>query len=102
MLAQEIIHHIKKPNVGGNVVIKFDMAKAYDRILWSYICLVLRKMGFGETFIDMAWRIMADNWFSDIVNGAKHGFSTPPEDSNKGTPCLRPSLSLVLKSYQDL
>ncbi|XP_055814323.1 uncharacterized protein LOC129883750 [Solanum dulcamara] len=28
---QEIIHQIKKPNVGGNVVIKLDMAKAYDR-----------------------------------------------------------------------
>ncbi|XP_055826362.1 uncharacterized protein LOC129894731 [Solanum dulcamara] len=55
MLAQEIIHQIKKPNVGGNVVIKLDMAKAYDRVSWSYICLVLRKMGFGEGFIDMGF-----------------------------------------------
>lgn len=27
MLAHEIVHHIKKPNIGGNVVIKLDMAK---------------------------------------------------------------------------
>ena len=53
MLAQEIIHQIKKPNVGSNVIIKLDMAKAYDRVSWSYICLVLRKMGFEERFIDM-------------------------------------------------
>lgn len=32
ILAQEIIHNIKKPNEGGNVVIKLDMAKAYDRV----------------------------------------------------------------------
>jgi len=35
MLAQEIIHQIKKPNIGSNVVIKLDMAKAYDRVSWS-------------------------------------------------------------------
>lgn len=32
MLAQEIIHQIRKPNIGCNVVIKLDMAKAYDRV----------------------------------------------------------------------
>lgn len=54
MLSQEIIYHIKKPNVGGNVVINLDMAKAYDRISWPYTYLVLRRVGFGEIFIDMA------------------------------------------------
>lgn len=53
MLAQNIIHHIKKPVIGGNVVLKLDMAKAYDRVSWSYICIAMRKMGFGEMFIDM-------------------------------------------------
>ena len=61
MLAQEIIHHIKKPNIRSNVIIKLDMAKAYDRVSWSYICLVLMKMRFDEVFIDMVWRIMANN-----------------------------------------
>nr|XP_004252203.1 uncharacterized protein LOC101264798 [Solanum lycopersicum] len=69
MLAQEIIHQIKKPNIGSNVIIKLDMAKAYDWVSWSYICLVLRKMGFNEVFIDMIWRIMANNWYIVIVNG---------------------------------
>ncbi|KAK6803126.1 hypothetical protein RDI58_000910 [Solanum bulbocastanum] len=74
MLAQEIIHQIRKPNIGSNVVIKLDMAKAYDRVSWSYICIVLRKMGFDEVFIDMVWRIMANNWYSIIINGKRHGF----------------------------
>ncbi|XP_049410619.1 uncharacterized protein LOC125873814 [Solanum stenotomum] len=38
MLAQEIIHQIKKPNIWSNVVIKLDMAKAYDRVSW-YGCI---------------------------------------------------------------
>lgn len=32
LLAQEIIHNISDKNKGGNVVIKLDMAKAYDRM----------------------------------------------------------------------
>lgn len=74
MLAQEIIHGIKKPNDGDNVVTKLDMAKASDRISWSFICLVLRRFGFGEMFIDMVWRIMSNNWYSIITNGTRHGF----------------------------
>lgn len=74
MLAQEIIHGIRKPKDGNNVVIKLDMAKAYDRVSWSFICIVLRKMGFGEMFIDMMWRIMNNNWYSININGTRHGF----------------------------
>lgn len=74
MLALDIIHQIKKPNIGSKVIIKLDMEKAYDRVLWSYICLVLRKMGFSKVFIDMVLTIMETNWYWIIFNGKKHGF----------------------------
>lgn len=32
MLAQEIIHQIKKLNIGSNVIMKLDMTKAHDRV----------------------------------------------------------------------
>lgn len=32
LLTQEIVQSIKRKNKGGNVVIKLDMAKAYDRM----------------------------------------------------------------------
>lgn len=43
MLAQEIVHNISKTNSGGNVVLKLDMAKAYDRLSWNFMKDVLRK-----------------------------------------------------------
>ena len=64
MVAQEIIHHILKPNVWSNIIIKHDMDQPYDRVSLSYIFLVLRKMRFDEIFIDMVSRIMVNNWHS--------------------------------------
>ncbi|XP_019248698.1 PREDICTED: uncharacterized protein LOC109227964 [Nicotiana attenuata] len=55
MLGQEIVHGIKKPTVGSNVVIKLDMAKAYDRVSRIFTCIMLRRMGFSEMIIDMIW-----------------------------------------------
>ena len=69
ILAQEIIYGMKLPKEGSNVVIKLDMVKAYDRVSWAYICIVLRKMGFSEVFIDRIWRIMSNNWYSVVING---------------------------------
>lgn len=96
MLAQEIIHQIKKPkpNEGGNVVINLDMTKAYDRVSWSYTCLVLRRMGFGEIFIDMVWRIMSNNRYSVIVNGSRHGFFHSTRGLKQGDP-LPPALFIL-------
>lgn len=40
LLAQEIIHGIGKRNVGGNIVVKLDMSKAYDSQLVLLIASV--------------------------------------------------------------
>lgn len=76
MLAQEIINDIKKPYVGHNVFIKLDMTKAYDKVSWTFTCLLLRRFGFGKIFNDFVWRIMSNNWYSIIINGHRHGFFT--------------------------
>uniref|UniRef100_A0A8C0UC45 Reverse transcriptase domain-containing protein n=1 Tax=Cyanistes caeruleus TaxID=156563 RepID=A0A8C0UC45_CYACU len=94
MLAQEIVQGIKKPNRGANVVIKLDMAKAYDRVSWSFTCLMMRRMGFGETFIDMVWRTMSNNWYSVIVNGTRYGFFHSTRGLKQGDP-LAPSLFIL-------
>lgn len=41
MLAQEIIYRMSKHNVGGNIIIKLDMAKAHDRMAWNFLTDVL-------------------------------------------------------------
>ncbi|XP_075077040.1 uncharacterized protein LOC107829953 [Nicotiana tabacum] len=53
LLTQEIVTDIRLRGKPANVVIKLDMAKAYDRVSWKYLLHVLRKMGFSKNFINM-------------------------------------------------
>lgn len=53
-----------KPNKGGNLVIKHDMDKAYDKVSWLYFCAVLRRLGFDENWVDLIYRFISNNWYS--------------------------------------
>lgn len=54
MMAVEIIHYLKSKTKGtkGDVALKIDMSKAYDRVDWGYLHAVMRRMGFDEKWID--------------------------------------------------
>lgn len=67
------------------------MSKAYDRVSWLYLCKVLRKLGFDEIFIDMIWRLLANNWYSILLNEQTQGFFHSTKGVRQGDP-----LSLVL------
>lgn len=86
MLAQYIIHQIKKPYFRSNFIINFVMIKAYDRVSWSYMCLVLWKMGFHELFIDIVLRVMAKILYSIIMNSKRYVFFNSNRGIKQGDP----------------
>lgn len=49
MVAYEVLHTIGTRQKGklGNMASKLDMSKAYDRVEWKYLEVVLRKLGFN-------------------------------------------------------
>ncbi|XP_060181510.1 uncharacterized protein LOC132611114 [Lycium barbarum] len=93
---QEIIRDINKPQEEGNVVIKLDMAMVYDRVVWPYLCGLMKKMGFSETWVDLIYRHISNNLYSLIVNGQRHGFFRAENGLRQGDP-ISPSL-LVLSA----
>lgn len=93
LLAQEIVRDINKRAKHFNVVIKLDMAKAYDRDSWVFLTKVMRRFCFGERMVDMIWRILSNNWYNISLNGKSHGFFPSTRGVKQGDPL---SLSLFI------
>nr|XP_016460256.1 PREDICTED: uncharacterized protein LOC107783749 [Nicotiana tabacum] len=58
LLAQEIIHGISEPNTRGNMVIRLDMAKAYNRVSWEFLLSVFRNFGFSSWWTEAIGRLI--------------------------------------------
>lgn len=95
LLAQEIIRDINKRNKLHNVVVKLDMAKAYDRVSWKYLVCVLRKPGFSERIIDMVVRIISNNWYTILMNEQSFCFFQSSRELKQGDP-LSPTLFIIV------
>ena len=52
-LASEVLHYLKLCMRGriGDVALKLDISKAYDRVDWGFLQFMLSKMGFVEQWI---------------------------------------------------
>lgn len=94
LLAQEMLHKLDAKIRGSNVLLKLDMAKAYDRMTWFFILKTLRQFGFDERFVDMIWRILSNNWYSLIINGQVEGFFNSSRGVKQGIRSLLVYLSL--------
>uniref|UniRef100_M1A3C1 Reverse transcriptase n=1 Tax=Solanum tuberosum TaxID=4113 RepID=M1A3C1_SOLTU len=92
LLTQEIVAHIRLRGKAANVVLKLDMAKAYDRVSWRYLMHVPRKMRFAEHFITLIRRLIMNNWYSVLVNGQATGFFQSTRGVKQGDP-LSPILN---------
>ncbi|GAA0160574.1 reverse transcriptase [Lithospermum erythrorhizon] len=98
LLAQELIHHIDKGSKAGNVILNLDMSKAFDKLSWSFLEKILRRMGFSEIWIGRVMACINNNWFSIIINGKSEGFFKSGKGVRQGDP-LSPALFILAEEY---
>ena len=79
MIAQEIFHALRTKPSGQNkrMAIKTDMSKAYERMEWSFIEAVMRKMGFSEIWIEWIMHCITSVKYKVLMNGQPRGNIVP-------------------------
>ncbi|KAK8944102.1 hypothetical protein KSP39_PZI007805 [Platanthera zijinensis] len=53
-IVHELAYEVNKKTRGGNMIIKLNMDKTFDRIEWKFLFQVLTKFGFSQLFINLA------------------------------------------------
>lgn len=85
ILVQEAMHSglVRKEK---GMVIKIDLANAYDRVRHSYLFEVLSCYGFDEGFRNWIKACIGEPWISPLVNGCTADFFKASRGLRQGFP----------------
>jgi ribonuclease HI len=87
VIVQEIVHALsrRKGRVGG-MAIKIDLEKAYDRMEWSFIKVVLEHFKFPTSFVNLVMECISSSSVAILLNGAPLDPFFPSRGLKQGDP----------------
>ena len=91
ILVQEAIHSSVNRKEKG-MVVKLDLANAFDRVRYDYLFMVMEKFGFSLDFIDWIKGCICAPWIAPLVNGRSTNFSRLQEGCDRAAPYPRSSM----------
>lgn len=82
IIVHELVHRLRTNDTIGcrSMAVKTDMSKAYDRVEWNFLEVLLEKMGFDRRWISWTMSCISTVSFSILLNGRSHGFLSNPRE----------------------
>lgn len=97
-LAHDLVYDLDQKVPGGNVIVKLDMAKAYDRLSWGFLIRVMRALGFSNHWCDLVFRCISNCSYSIKWEGEIFGYFRSMRGVRQGDP-LSPTLFIIAMEW---